>query len=107
VAVLSAVKVEVAAVVPDTVAGDRIEHVTALTIVPAGLATAQVSVTGPVNPFDGVTLIVEVFPAVAPCTIEMLPLLLRENDGTGAAVTVTLTAVVEVMLPEVPVTVNV
>jgi hypothetical protein len=80
--VLSAVNVEGTAIVP-TVTGDRTEQVTGLTTVPAGLATAQVSVTDPVNPSVGVTLIDEVLPAVAPCTTVMLPPLPKVNEGVA------------------------
>src|SRR5208337_846627 len=40
--------------------------------------TAHVSATEPVKEFDGVTVIVDVFPVVAPALTEMLPLLVRQ-----------------------------
>ena len=66
----------------------------------------QLRLTVPVNPPDGVTIIVDVLPVVAPGLTLMLPLLLRANVGGTAAVTVTFTVVVRVILPEVPVTVT-
>jgi len=63
---VASVSVEVAAVVPVTsgVAGLRLQ--TAGPVAPAGGVTAQVKGTIPVNPFDGVTEITDVFPVVAP-----------------------------------------
>jgi hypothetical protein len=64
---------------------------------------AQVIATAPVNPPDGVTVMVEVLPVVAPGLVKvMLPLLVRAMLGGG--VTVTVTVVVCVNAPEVPVT---
>ena len=54
-----------AAAVPVTVA-DGMLQVTGLVALAGEVVTAQVSVTEPVNPFDGVTLTVEVLPVVAP-----------------------------------------
>ena len=63
---LATVKVAVAAAVPLTLAVDGMLQVTGL-VAPVGeVVTAQASVTEPVNPFDGVTLTVEVLPVVAP-----------------------------------------
>jgi hypothetical protein len=81
----------------------------------AGLAaavgvTVQVRFTRPVNPFDGVTVIVAVSPVVAPATNVIGPLFVSVIAGVGGAVTVTLTPVLEVSLPvatSVPVTVAV
>jgi hypothetical protein len=57
---------------------------------PVGIVvTAQVRPTDPVNPFEGVTVIVDVFPVVALASTLMLPLLVRPKLGVGAAVTVT------------------
>jgi hypothetical protein len=66
---------------------------------------AQLIATAPVNPPDGVTVIVELLPVVAPGITVMLPLLVRAKLGVGAAVTLTVTVVVCVIEPEVPVTV--
>jgi len=104
VAVLTTVKVEFTAAAPAMVteAGFR-EQVTGL-VAPAGLVvTAQVRLTVPVNPFDGVAVTVDV--PLDPWVMVIAPLLLKPNDG--GALTVTITAVVWVMLPDVPVTVNV
>ena len=65
-AVLAAVRVEVTALAAVTSAEAGLTpHVTGL-VAPAGPLTVQVNATSPVKPFDGVTLIVEVFPDVAP-----------------------------------------
>src|SRR5271170_3355389 len=69
------------------------------------LDTAQVRATFPVNPFDGVTVIVEV-PEVG-WTRVIEPLFVRAKLGAGAALTVTVTVAVEVMLPNMPVAVTV
>lgn len=53
------------------------------------VVTAQVRLTAPVKPFDGVTEIVAVFPVAALASKVMGPLFERANVGTGAAVTVT------------------
>jgi hypothetical protein len=65
----------------------------------------HVRVTVPVKPFIGVTVIVVVFPEVAPGLTEMLPLFASVN--VGSAVTVAVTTVVSVSEPAVPVTVMV
>ncbi len=74
---------------------------------PAGLeVTAAVSVTLPVKPPIGVTIIVEVLPAVAPgLTDTAVPLTVK--PGVCAAVTVRPTAAVAIKLPDVPVMVTV
>jgi hypothetical protein len=47
-----------------------------------------VSVTAPVNPALGVTVIVEVFPVVAPAaTLRFVPLTAMSGTGTGFTVT--------------------
>ena len=74
-------------------------------LAPAGLATAQVSATDELNPLAGVTVIVEVSEVVAPAAMVMLPLLVNMKLGTAAEVTVTLTVVLDVSVPMVPVTV--
>jgi hypothetical protein len=66
---------------------------------------AQVRVTVLLNPPDGVTLIVDVLPLVAPGATLMSPLLERAKVAGAAEVTVTLTAAVCVMPPDVAVTV--
>jgi hypothetical protein len=75
---------------------------------PAGLVVrAAVKVTPPVKPPLGVTVIVEVLPVAAPGELMvMAPPLVRANDA-GAAVTVAVTVVVCVIVPEMPVTVTV
>ena len=66
----------------------------------------QVRLTKPVNPPDGIMVIVDVLPVVAPGLTLMLPLLLRANVGDATPVTVTFTVVVRIILAEVPVTVT-
>ena len=106
-AVVETVNVEVSAEVPvmSTEAGERLQVAGSLAAVGV---TAQVKATVPVNPPDGVTLMVDVLPEVAPAVTVMLPLLVRANEPVGAAVvTVRVTGVVSVVVPEVPVTVTV
>jgi hypothetical protein len=90
--VVATVRVSVIAAAPVMVTEFEAKlHVAGL-VAPTGLATEQVRLTAPVNPFDGVAEIVDVFPIVAPAVMLMLPLLLRPKLGTDAAVTVTVTA---------------
>jgi hypothetical protein len=66
--------------------------------------------TFPVNPYDGVTVIVAVSPVVAPATKLSAPLLVSAIAGGGGAVTVTVTVVLAVIRPvaaSLPVTVAV
>ena len=58
--------------------GERL-HVAGLVALEGVVVTAQVRVTVPVNEFDGVTVIVAVFPAEAPGLKAMLPLLASEK----------------------------
>lgn len=105
-AVVLRVITSICAVVPLMVTDDEAKPHVGGSLAPVGPVTAQVRLTVPVNPPDGVTLIVEVFPLVAPGLTDMLPLLLRANEGATAEVTVTVTGVGgSVKLPEVPVTV--
>lgn len=53
------------------------------------VVTAQVRLTAPVKPFDGVTVIVAVLPVAALASKVMGPLFESERLGDGAAVTVT------------------
>jgi hypothetical protein len=87
--VVATVRVSVIAAAPVMVTESDVKlHVAGL-VAPVGPATAQVRLTAPVNPFDGVAVIVDVFPVVAPAVMLMLPLLLRAKLGTDAVVTVT------------------
>jgi hypothetical protein len=81
VAVVSAVNVVVAAVVPVMLTEVEVppvpkEQVAGLVALATPLVTAQVRLTWPVNPPEGITLIVEVLPVVAPGLMVMFPLLL-------------------------------
>ena len=72
---------------------------------PAGLVvTAHVRAMAEENPPEGVTVIVVVLPEVAPWVVVMAPAALREKSA--GKVTVTLTTVEDVTLPDVPVTVT-
>jgi hypothetical protein len=105
--VVVTVRVEVSAEAPVmlTEVGDRAQVAGLLAAV--GLM-AQVRATLPVNPPEGVTLIVDVLPVVAPAATEMLPLLLKAKEPVlTAVVTVRVTGVVSVVVPEVPETVTV
>jgi hypothetical protein len=104
------VRVPVTAPVPVTSTVELTPHVAWLVGDVGVVVTAQVKLTLPVNPFDGVTVIVAVFPVVAPAANASAPLLLSAIAGGGGAVTVTLTGVLDVILPvaaSVPVTVAV
>ena len=76
--VVVAVRVDVPAVVPliEIEVGLRL-HVAGLVGLERVVVTAHVKVTEPVNEFDGVTVMVEVFPVDAPALILIAPLLLR------------------------------
>jgi hypothetical protein len=90
--VVATVRVSVNAALPVMVTEFDVKlHVAGL-VAPVGPATAQVRFTAPVNPFDGVAVMVDVLPEVAPAVTLMLPLLVRAKLGTAAAVTVTVTA---------------
>lgn len=97
VAVLLAVKVrtlvEVAGLVPK------------LAVTPLGRPEAE-SVTEPVKPFDGLTVIV-LLPFVPCFTVRLAGEAEREKFGCAGAFTVRLMAVVWLVVPEVPVTVTV
>ena len=86
---------------PVTVADAR-EHV-AGSLAAVGLME-QLKLTAPVKPPEGVTVIVEVLPVLAPEETVMLPLLVRVK--LGLVVTLTVSVVVSVREPEVPVTVT-
>jgi hypothetical protein len=78
--VVVAVRVAVSAVVPliETEVGERL-HVAALTGLERLVVTAQVSATEPVNELEGVTVMMEVLPLVAPALTLIPPLLVREK----------------------------
>jgi hypothetical protein len=63
-------------------------HVAGLVALGGVALTTQFRFTVPVNPFDGVAVIVTVFPVVAPGLIVMSPLSLRSKVG-GARMIVT------------------
>lgn len=99
--VVSTVSRAVCAVAPLMLNEEGMLQVTGLTA-PAGAVTVHCRATVPVNPFVGVIVIVAVLPVVAPgVKLVMLPLLVSVK--LGGATTVTLTVVVWLKLPEVPV----
>jgi hypothetical protein len=106
--VLPMVNVEVAAAVPEIVTdvGEMLQLIGVLA--PVGtVVTLHERSTAPVNPPDGVTVIVDVSPVVAPPVSEIGPLLLKANVPVVVVeVTVTSTVVVCVMDPDLPVTVT-
>jgi hypothetical protein len=58
-------------------------------VAPAGIVvTAQETLTVPVNPFDGVTVIVAVLPVADAAANEILPPLVRPKLGAVVTVTV-------------------
>jgi hypothetical protein len=78
--VVTIVSVPVAAVVPEMVTEDVTVQLGAV-IPPGGFASTQVRFTAPVNPFDGVAVIVDVLPVVAPGNTVTLPLFVSANPG--------------------------
>jgi hypothetical protein len=107
-AVVSTVSVDVCAVFPLSVteAGLRL-HVGG-SLAAAGVME-QLRLTEPEKPFVPATLIVAVFPVVAPGATEIVPSLppLPLGPKVGSAATVSETVVVALNAPEVPVTVTV
>lgn len=83
------VSVPFCAALPLIVTAEVTPQVTGL-VAPAGaVVTAQLKFTAPVNPLEGVTVMLAVFPVVAPASKLMPPPFDRANPGTGAEVTVT------------------
>lgn len=102
------VRVEVTAPEPETMAVVGLRLQVAGLVAPVGPVTEQARATLPVKPPDGVTEMVEVLPVVAPpVRLRVVGDALRAKFGTAGAVTVKLTVVVGVRLPDVPVTVTV
>jgi hypothetical protein len=106
VAVVATVSVEVAAAVPVMSAEVGLSAHVAGLVAPLGPLTEQVRGTLPVNPLDGVTEMTEVLPVVAPA-VTVRADGLAVTVKLGIPFTVTVTAVWEVMLPNVPVVVTV
>lgn len=81
-AAVETARVLITAAVPEMLGaeGEREQPGASLTLVML-VVSAQVRFTFPVNPPEGVTLIVEVFPAVAPGATLILPLFERESPG--------------------------
>jgi len=99
------VSVELCAPVPVIVTELGVKLQVGGSLAAAGV-TAQVRLTVPVNPLDGVTVILTVFPVVAPGSIlseELLP----PTTNVGPAVTVSARVIDAVSEPEVPVIVTV
>ena len=96
------VSVDVAGEAPTTLADDGLMEQVAGALDAVGVI-AQLRLTVPVNPPDGVTDIVD--EPLAPLVTVMLPLLLRANDA-DPDVTFTFTTAVFVIAPEAPVTVT-
>jgi hypothetical protein len=80
----SIVSVVVTGVAAVMLAGVGIEQVGGV-MPPGGLTIVQLSATDPVNPFDGVMVIVDVLPVVAPGLTAILPLLLSAKVGVALA----------------------
>jgi hypothetical protein len=107
VAVVVTVKFPVTALVPVTSTVEVTPHVAGLVGLVGVVVTVQVRLTLPVNPLDGVTVMVAVSPVAAPATNVSGPLFVSVIAGVGGAVTVTPTPVLAVIAPLVPVTVAV
>ena len=100
--VLSTVTVDVnAPAVMSTEVGFN-PHVTGLVALAGLVVIAQVKSTVPVNASEGVTVMIDVLPVVAPCVTVIAPLSLMLK--LGPALMVTATSVLSEMLPDVPVT---
>jgi len=77
-------------------------------VAPAGPMTEQATATLAENPFDGTTVITEVFPVVAPAArLSVVGAAVRVKLGVAGAVTVTVTVAVSVIVPDLPVAVTV
>jgi hypothetical protein len=105
-AVVFTVSTSVAVVVPFTVTELVARLHVAGSVVAAGVI-AQVRFTVPLNPFCEVTVMVAVFPVVAPGAIVIVVVPPGLPVNVGAEVTVRATVVVAVSNPEVPVMVTV
>lgn len=105
-AVVVTVSVEVAALVPEIVAAGAEQP--GRSCAPDGLdVTAQLKLTLPVSPPEGVTVSVVVLPLVAPgANVNDVGLVLRAKFG-GVVVITMFTVAVSVVDPDVPVTVTV
>jgi hypothetical protein len=106
-AVVLIVSVDVPAPAAVMLTGVALKLKVGRSVAPEGLvAIAAVRATLPVKPPLGVTVMVVVLPVVAPGGLMVIaPPLVRAKLGTGGAVTITVTVVVCVIEPEVPVTV--
>jgi hypothetical protein len=110
--VVAMVTVEVAAAVPLTAIDAGMEQVGGSLGLLMLVVTAQVRLICPVKPLEGVAVMVAELPVVAPALMVRAPLLVSAKVPLAPddpPVTVTLTAVVEVVLPvlaSVPVTVT-
>jgi hypothetical protein len=102
-AVVPTVTVAVAGEAEVTFAEDGLTEQVAGALEAVGVI-AQLRLTAPVNPPEGVTEIDDV--PLPPRLTVMLPLLLRAKLGDVAEVTFTFTVVVCVIVPDVPVTVT-
>ncbi len=88
-AVVAMVSVAVPLVAPAIVTGLVVPKLNAggTTALAGLLVITAVSVTGPVNPPLGVTMMVEVFPVLAPAvTVTPVPLMAKAGGGAAAAV---------------------
>ena len=105
------VRVAAIAVAPVTLTLEGIAQVGGSVAVAMLVVTTQLRLTVPVNPPEGVTVMVDVLPDAAPGATVMLPLSVRAMAGFAAgAVTVTVMLVLAVMVPvaaSVPVTATV
>ena len=102
--VVATVKVEVTALEPEIIAVVGLRVQVAGLVAPEGPVTEQASATLPVKPPNGATEMTEVLPVVAPpVRLRVVGLALSVYGG----LTVTVTEVFAVMVPEVPVTVTV
>jgi hypothetical protein len=81
-----AVSVAVCTPAPVMTTDDGMLQVTGLVALAGAVVTAQLRVTVPVNPLDGVAVIVDISPVVTPWATVMAPLL--EMEKVGVAVTV-------------------
>jgi predicted secreted protein len=70
--VLPIVRVAVTADVEEMDTDDGMPQVTGLVALDGSVVTLQVRLTVPVNPLDGVAVMVEVLPVVAPAAMETL-----------------------------------
>jgi hypothetical protein len=89
VVVVVTVSVAVCAEIPEMVAEGVTPQVAGLVAPVGAMVTAQERLTAPVNPLEGVTVIMDVLAVAALASTVILPLFASTKPGGGAAATTT------------------